>query len=317
MILNPIINILWGLSMRNMLIGLVLIFSLFLSTSSVEASQSDLKIQINANDFITPIGEPQPYINKDNRAMVPIRFIAKALGFFDDQIIWDEKEKSVTIVRDTKHIVIKVGDPNLSIKEYSYGKLVKDKISKMDTVAEMSKGRIFIPIRFVADAFYVNIEYDSVTNKIFILNSLTNNLARYFRLNIILASIENSKIAFTLDSLFIYPVGSQEFKDYVVSHKITVSNDVKYLIITRYELLNISSSKVSFEKGGKNSPWFLSLSHGDFITPEGSGDIQTLEPNGFDNGTQIYFSKSDTIDQMILYLKDENGTKEFDFVKNP
>jgi hypothetical protein len=299
--------------LRKTLLGLVLFFFAFLITSAVEASQSDLNIQINAKAFILPVGEPQPYINKDNRAMVPIRFVAKALGFFDDQIIWDENEKSVTIIRDTKHIVLKLDDPNLSIKEYSNGKLIKDKISKMDTVAEISEGRIFIPIRFVAEAFYVKVEYDSKTNKIFIMNSLNTNLVRYFQKNIVVGvAFENSELAYILNSLFIYPVGSQEFKEYVDDHKITVDNDVKFLVITQYDVSNISSSKVSFEKGGKNSPWFLSLSRGDFITPEGSGYIQNLEPKGFDNGTQIYFLKTDTIDQVIFYLKDENGTKELD-----
>ncbi|HHY80419.1 MAG TPA: copper amine oxidase N-terminal domain-containing protein, partial [Thermoanaerobacter sp.] len=48
----------------------------------------------NAEKFPTDIA---PYIDKNDRTLVPLRFIAYALGLGEENVIWNEKDQTVTI----------------------------------------------------------------------------------------------------------------------------------------------------------------------------------------------------------------------------
>src|SRR5690625_5043108 len=133
------------------LLVIVLLFTAFMPVSF--ADELDVQFIINGEPYVTPKGEPEPYINKDKRTMVPLRFFAEALEIPEDQITWDAKYKIATLRKWSWKVDVKVGDEFLRFMH-------KEPII-MDTVAEIKDGRIFIPARYVAESLMAKIEYDN------------------------------------------------------------------------------------------------------------------------------------------------------------
>ncbi len=111
-------------------------------------STSNNRIVITVNDNIVASNIP-PYINSDNRTMVPIRFIAEALH---SEVSWDEASKKVTVKRDGNIV-------NIWLDKYTY--TVNNVSHKMDTKPTLidPPGRTFIPLRFAAEALGANVEW--------------------------------------------------------------------------------------------------------------------------------------------------------------
>ena len=97
-----------------------------------------------------------PYI-KDGRAFVPIRFISTAMGVREDNIMWDQAGKRVTIIKGNRIAQMTIGSSDLFIN----GALIQ-----MDTVPEISDGRTMLPIRWAALALGVEIDWDDSTRSV-------------------------------------------------------------------------------------------------------------------------------------------------------
>lgn len=97
-----------------------------------------------------------PYIDNAGRTMVPIRFIANAMGILDTQITWDQATKTATIFGE-KVVSIKVGSNQI---------VASGTTITMDTVAVNNNGRIFVPARFVANALGAGVDWDAATQTV-------------------------------------------------------------------------------------------------------------------------------------------------------
>lgn len=100
-----------------------------------------------------------PYI-KDGRTMVPVAFVAPALG--TEKALWHPEEEKVTIKKDDTLITIFIGKDEI---------LVNDKKMKMDTVAEIADlgdggGRTMLPIAFIARALETGYEWQEATRSV-------------------------------------------------------------------------------------------------------------------------------------------------------
>lgn len=96
------------------------------------------------NKISLKLGERTPYVNGqkhnmdvapevvNNRTLVPIRFIAEALGA---EVTWDNAASTMGIIQNGKTIQIKIGE----------------KSAGMDTPAIIKNNRTFVPLRFVAE----------------------------------------------------------------------------------------------------------------------------------------------------------------------
>lgn len=116
------------------------------------ASSDSPMFKVNGKLFVTPKGEPAPYVNKDARTMGSLRLIASALGVESKNIKWNTSTNTATLVRGTNTVSVVVGKKEMTVN----GKKVV-----MDTVAEMKQGRVFIPARFIAQGLGVKIGYES------------------------------------------------------------------------------------------------------------------------------------------------------------
>ena len=109
-----------------------------------------------AKRFIDPDNRAvTPFINENNRTLVPLRFIAESLG----ATVSYEQKKGVLGGYD--EIRITLGEKELlfatGVKKYS----VNGEIFEMDTAPENKMERTFVPLRAAAEAFGKSVAYDT------------------------------------------------------------------------------------------------------------------------------------------------------------
>ncbi|SMG59458.1 Copper amine oxidase N-terminal domain-containing protein [Paenibacillus aquistagni] len=138
-----------------MLLSLSVCFvvSIMVGQTSVHA---DFPLRVVVNG--TKIGFPdaKPYLDKNSRVMVPVRFVSEALGA---KVDWDEKASKVTVKQKDKTVILFIGKKEID---------VNGKKDQMDTVAVTSKQRTFVPLRFVSQALGAAVVWDSAVRTAYI-----------------------------------------------------------------------------------------------------------------------------------------------------
>lgn len=94
----------------------------------------------------------------EGRTMLPVRYVADALGIPANQIIWDAKEKAVIMIVHADGALdvivrIELGNKELVINNVS---------SQMTAAAEMKDNRVFIPVAEIARALGADVHWDEV-----------------------------------------------------------------------------------------------------------------------------------------------------------
>lgn len=102
-----------------------------------------VKLYVNGTLLDIPPEQGKSYIDTNNRTMVPVRALATALGM---DTKWDDASKRVSLSDNTGKQII------LTLNETDY--IVNGESKTMDTAAvSLPPGRIYVPLRFVAEAF--------------------------------------------------------------------------------------------------------------------------------------------------------------------
>lgn len=99
-----------------------------------------------------------PFI-KNGRTLFPIRFIAEAFGAI---VKWDGITKTVTITLDSKGIKIILQVDNKIA-------LVNENKMTLDVAPTIKDNRTFVPLRFIAEAFDSDVQWDPIEKKVTIL----------------------------------------------------------------------------------------------------------------------------------------------------
>ncbi len=93
-------------------------------------------------------------IIKNERTMLPARFVAESLGA---KVEWNEEAKTVTITKDKTVIVITIGSDKATVN----GKEVA-----LDSPAFIENNRTYTPIRFISENLGAEVEWDEETRKV-------------------------------------------------------------------------------------------------------------------------------------------------------
>ncbi|MBR0104486.1 MAG: InlB B-repeat-containing protein, partial [Firmicutes bacterium] len=108
----------------------------------------DTKYQLNGVDMEM---DAAPFIDENDRTMLPVRVVANALGISDDDIAWDNETKTASFTRpDGKVVSCTVGEKAVKIG---------DDIVEIDTAPVIAGDRIFLPMRALFNAFNVSDEH--------------------------------------------------------------------------------------------------------------------------------------------------------------
>jgi len=124
--------------LKKVLIGFLLLLFALLTSSLTEAAEL-VKIRVNGT-VIMPDVAP---VVVEGRTLVPVRFVAEALGA---SVNWDE---------NTSTVVISTGGASYSPPENSTGGiqiLVNGQLISPDVPPRSVNGRVMVPIRYVAEA---------------------------------------------------------------------------------------------------------------------------------------------------------------------
>lgn len=104
--------------------------------------------------FGDPVVNDVAPVLRGDRAMLPIRFVAEALG---GTVTWNQAEQSVTCVKGDNTIVIYIGQPFA---------LVNGNPVELDAPAFIENGRTYLPIRFVAENLDATVTWDADTQEV-------------------------------------------------------------------------------------------------------------------------------------------------------
>lgn len=118
--------------------------------------------------------DAQAFIDENQRTLVPVRFVAEALGA---RVGWEAETRSVPIQKDAQSIRLMIGS-NIAT--------VNGEEVTFDTQAVMKGGRTFVPLRFVSEILGVAVEWDGKTDTVFLsaadkLNGKTDPWGRLIR----------------------------------------------------------------------------------------------------------------------------------------
>lgn len=119
----------------------------------------DMKYTVNDVENTMDVA---PFIDANNRTMVPIRFVANALGVSDQNITYNNASTTATISGSSNVVNIKTGSKVLVC---STGNI------NMDTTAVNSNGRLYVPVRFIANALGAEVSWDPATKTVAVFTS--------------------------------------------------------------------------------------------------------------------------------------------------
>ncbi len=97
-----------------------------------------------------------PYI-KESRTFMPIRYVANALGVVDTNILWDDANKTVTLMKADKVVQLKIGSNVM---------LINGAAVTMDVAPEILNGRTMLPASWVAQAFAATATWDAAAQTV-------------------------------------------------------------------------------------------------------------------------------------------------------
>jgi len=119
---------------------IIVIFS-FVSFSGVN------EIAIYINEDKVDFHDALPFIDENNRTIVPVRFISERL---DAYVKWYPETREVKIINGDKTIILEI-DSNIA--------KVNDELIEMDTKAKIINNRTVVPLRFISEVFQFEINY--------------------------------------------------------------------------------------------------------------------------------------------------------------
>ncbi|WDV44862.1 stalk domain-containing protein [Clostridiaceae bacterium M8S5] len=130
---------------------LMIILTLFIfSTASFAAN---LNIVIDDEKILFQ-DNVKPYIDENNRTMIPVAEIAKAFGA---EPSWDGKTRTVKLESENNTITLTIDENIIDINGSK---------KSMDTNAITNNNRTFVPLTFVAKAFGASVSWDGKTNTV-------------------------------------------------------------------------------------------------------------------------------------------------------
>ncbi|HEY9061017.1 MAG TPA: copper amine oxidase N-terminal domain-containing protein [Pseudobacteroides sp.] len=121
-------------------------------TSQQRTQQSAIHVTVNGSPVLFP--DVTPFLDKNNRTQVPVRFVAEALG---GSVKWISNTQTVVIEKNGDTILFKINENAYSIN----GKKVS-----VDSSSTLKGSRTFVPLRFVSEALGATVKWNAATNTV-------------------------------------------------------------------------------------------------------------------------------------------------------
>lgn len=117
-----------------------------------EPASSNVEVYLDDTQVTFP--DREPFIDINNRTLVPIRFIAEDMGA---EVTWDEAEYVVGIELDETVIELSIGERRA---------LVGDAWVEFDTRTGIYVDRTMVPLRFVSETLGAEVSWDGASRRV-------------------------------------------------------------------------------------------------------------------------------------------------------
>lgn len=111
---------------------------------------------VEAGEAVEYTMDVAPYI-KDGRTFLPVRYVAYALGVSEDNILWDQATKKVTIFKSDRIAQVTIGSKTMMVNGVNVD---------MDVAPEITDGRTMLPIRWMSQALGASIDWDAEAREV-------------------------------------------------------------------------------------------------------------------------------------------------------
>lgn len=135
------------------LISILMVMIIALSAVAFAAAEnSKVTVTLDGQEIAFP--DAQPFIDKRDRTLVPIRFVSEAMGA---EVSWDNDTQTVTIIKGRDTITYTIG----SFKAFLNGVM-----QSFDTVGVLLEDRTFVPLRFISEMLNCDVAWIAETNTV-------------------------------------------------------------------------------------------------------------------------------------------------------
>ncbi len=136
-------------------------------TPSTDVQAEEVRVKIGSSTYVKngkevamPDGVAAYLSTESDSTMVPVRFVANALGVDDDSVVWDGNEKTVTILTPSKTVQFTQGSSKMLVNGTAVTMITEN---GKEIKAENKDGRVYVPFKKMAQAFGVNVTWDDET----------------------------------------------------------------------------------------------------------------------------------------------------------
>lgn len=143
----------------------VMLVVIMLSVVSFAGTAVNIEINGDAVKFNSNYG--YPYIDGNNRTLVPLRVTMESAGA---KVSWDNDTRTAIVEKDGIVVEAPIGEKYI----YVDGKKVVN-----DTQAVIKDGRTYLPIRAVLEAFGMNVGWDDSTRTVMVTNKTASESVGY------------------------------------------------------------------------------------------------------------------------------------------
>lgn len=137
--------------MKKQKIAILIALLLIVAVSAVASASENIRVFVDGKAVAFP--DQKPYLDKNSRTLVPVRFVSEALGA---KVDWDNTNRQVTVTDEVASKAIKLW---VGKKEYE----VNGVKQTMDTEAILTaQSRVMVPMRFVSEGLGVFVDYKNI-----------------------------------------------------------------------------------------------------------------------------------------------------------
>lgn len=136
---------------RLIILSVIISVCLFALSPAIAAETSHVDISVNGKAMVFDV---KPFIDKNNRTLVPIRFVSEELGY---KVDWDRQEKKVSVKNTNKNIILTINSKNTQVNGIN---------KTIDTQAVLVNSRTMVPLRFISEEMGLKVDYNSKNNKV-------------------------------------------------------------------------------------------------------------------------------------------------------
>ena len=157
------------------LLSALLALGVVLSCGSLCAGALD--VQVNGTPIVWT--DALPFVDDNNRTLVPLRAVADAMGL---EVLWDGDVGQATFRQETptgSTVVLFTVGSNLVLGNYFENGTVTAFETRMDTAPVIVDGRVYAPVRYLAERFGYPVAWDGNTGTIYLGNYSQSDAQNY------------------------------------------------------------------------------------------------------------------------------------------